>query len=146
MQIKRSTADTAAGPSDWFTGSVYIDSVATPSGASRLSASSVHFTPAARTAWHTHPNGQTIYVTEGVVGDPSLRTVGVHRRADDDEAVDAERRELEQPSDAVLGRTQDPEPGGELRRQSLRLGRSRARVLVHVVPAVELAQHTLGLA
>jgi quercetin dioxygenase-like cupin family protein len=58
--------DTAAGPSDWFSGAVYIDSVATPSGASRLSASSVHFTPGARTAWHTHPNGQTIYVLEGV--------------------------------------------------------------------------------
>jgi quercetin dioxygenase-like cupin family protein len=33
---------------------------------SRLTASSVHFTPGARTAWHTHPNGQTIFVTEGV--------------------------------------------------------------------------------
>jgi quercetin dioxygenase-like cupin family protein len=45
---------------------VYIDTVATPSDFSRLSASSVHFTPGARTAWHTHPNGQTIYVTEEV--------------------------------------------------------------------------------
>ena len=43
-----------------------MDTVATPTGASRLSASSVHFTPGARTAWHTHPNGQTIFVTEGV--------------------------------------------------------------------------------
>jgi quercetin dioxygenase-like cupin family protein len=43
-----------------------IDTVGTPSGASRLSASSVHFTPGARTAWHTHPHGQTIWVTEGV--------------------------------------------------------------------------------
>jgi quercetin dioxygenase-like cupin family protein len=43
-----------------------LDTVATPSGPSRLSASSVHFTPGARTAWHTHPNGQTIYVLEGV--------------------------------------------------------------------------------
>ena len=66
MQITRNTSETAAGPSDWFTGAVYIDSVAAPSGASRLSASSVHFTPGARTAWHTHPNGQTIYVLEGV--------------------------------------------------------------------------------
>jgi quercetin dioxygenase-like cupin family protein len=66
MQITRNSPDTTAGPSDWFTGSVYIDPVATPSGASRLSASSVHFTPGARTAWHTHPNGQTIYVLEGV--------------------------------------------------------------------------------
>src|SRR2546422_4852168 len=66
MQITRNTSETAAGPSDWFTGSVYIDTVATPSGASRLSASSVHFAPGARTAWHTHPNGQTIFVLEGV--------------------------------------------------------------------------------
>ena len=37
-----------------------------PSKGSRLSASSVHFTPGARTAWHTHPRGQTIFVTEGI--------------------------------------------------------------------------------
>ena len=55
-----------AAPSDWFTGAVYIDAVAAPSGASRVMASSVHFTPGARTAWHTHPNGQTIFVLEGV--------------------------------------------------------------------------------
>ena len=66
MQITRNTLETTAGPADWFTGQVYIDSVASPSDRSRLSASSVHFTPGARTAWHTHPNGQTIYVTEGV--------------------------------------------------------------------------------
>jgi quercetin dioxygenase-like cupin family protein len=66
MQITRNTTDTGAGPSDWFTGSVFIDPVATPSGASRVAAASVHFTPGARTAWHTHPNGQTIWVLEGV--------------------------------------------------------------------------------
>ena len=66
MQITRSSVATRPGPSEWFTGSVYIDSVAEPSGASRVSASSVHFTPGARTAWHRHPNGQTIYVTEGI--------------------------------------------------------------------------------
>jgi quercetin dioxygenase-like cupin family protein len=66
MQITRNSIETKAGPSEWFTGAVYVDTVATPSAASRLSASSVHFTPGARTAWHTHPNGQTIYVTEGV--------------------------------------------------------------------------------
>ena len=66
MQITRNSLETAAGPSDWFTGAVYIDTVAAPSELSRLSASSVHFTPGARTAWHTHPNGQTIYVLEGV--------------------------------------------------------------------------------
>ena len=65
MQITRNGPDTTPGPSDWFTGAVFIDAVATPSGPSRLSASSVHFTPGARTAWHTHPNGQTIFVLEG---------------------------------------------------------------------------------
>ncbi|MEA2643996.1 MAG: hypothetical protein QOG08_1022 [Chloroflexota bacterium] len=66
MQITRNGIDTMAGPSEWFTGAVFVDAVATPAGASRLSASSVHFTPGARTAWHTHPNGQTIFVTEGL--------------------------------------------------------------------------------
>ena len=66
MQVTRNNVDTAPGPDDWFTGAVYIDSVAPPSDASRLNVSSVHFTPGARTAWHTHPNGQTIYVLEGI--------------------------------------------------------------------------------
>lgn len=66
MEITRNSIETAQGPSDWFTGHVYVDTVAAPSNGSRLSASSVHFTPDARTAWHTHPNGQTIWVTEGV--------------------------------------------------------------------------------
>jgi quercetin dioxygenase-like cupin family protein len=66
MQITRNSLDTTAGPEDWFTGAVYVDPVAVPSDASRLSASSVHFTPGARTAWHTHPNGQTIFVLEGI--------------------------------------------------------------------------------
>ena len=66
MQVTRNGPDTNPGPSEWFTGAVFIDSVAAPSGNSRVNASSVHFTPGARTAWHTHPNGQTIYVTEGI--------------------------------------------------------------------------------
>jgi quercetin dioxygenase-like cupin family protein len=66
MQITRSSINTMAGPSEWFTGAVYVDAVATPVDRSRVSASSVHFTPGARTAWHTHPNGQTIFVIEGV--------------------------------------------------------------------------------
>jgi quercetin dioxygenase-like cupin family protein len=66
MQIARSGIDTAKGPADWFTGDVFIDAVAQPSEQTRVSASAVHFTPGARTAWHTHPNGQTIYVLEGV--------------------------------------------------------------------------------
>jgi quercetin dioxygenase-like cupin family protein len=66
MQITRNSIATGAGPKEWFTGAVYVDTVAAPSIGSRLSASSVHFTPGARTAWHTHPNGQTIWVTEGM--------------------------------------------------------------------------------
>ena len=66
MQITRNGVNTMTGPSEWFTGAVYVDAVATPAESSRLSASSVHFTPGARTAWHTHPNGQTIFVTEGI--------------------------------------------------------------------------------
>jgi quercetin dioxygenase-like cupin family protein len=66
MQITRNSVDTGRGPSAWFTGAVYIDTVATPSDGSRIGAASVHFTPGARTAWHTHPHGQTIWVTEGV--------------------------------------------------------------------------------
>jgi quercetin dioxygenase-like cupin family protein len=66
MQVTRNSIETRQGLSDRFTGEVYIDSVAAPSEGSRISASSVHFTPGARTAWHTHPNGQTIWVTEGI--------------------------------------------------------------------------------
>ena len=66
MEVTKNSLNTAKGSSEWFTGDVYIDSVAAPSGPSRLSANSVRFTPGARTAWHTHPNGQTIFVTEGV--------------------------------------------------------------------------------
>ncbi len=66
MQITRSSIETTIGPSEWFTGAVFLDAVAVPSGPSRLFALSVHFTLGARTAWHTHPNGQTIFVTEGI--------------------------------------------------------------------------------
>ena len=66
MQITRSSIDTQKGPADWFTGDVYVDAVAAPAGTSTFAAASVHFTPGARTAWHTHPHGQTIYVVEGV--------------------------------------------------------------------------------
>lgn len=66
MQITTSPAETNRGPSDWFTGQVFIDPVASPSPLSRVAAALVHFAPGARTAWHTHPLGQTIYVTEGI--------------------------------------------------------------------------------
>ena len=66
MQITRNTLATDAGSSDWFTGAVYIDTIAEPSNGSRLGAAVARFTPAARTRWHTHPHGQTIWVTEGI--------------------------------------------------------------------------------
>ena len=65
MQITRNAIETTPGP---VSGSPARSSSTRSRRRrrSRLSASSVHFTPGARTAWHTHPNGQTIYVTEGV--------------------------------------------------------------------------------
>ena len=67
MIISRSSsAATTKGNADWFTGDVYADVVASPSPPWRTAAANVHFTPGARTAWHTHPLGQTIFVTEGV--------------------------------------------------------------------------------
>ncbi|HWK28975.1 MAG TPA: cupin domain-containing protein [Solirubrobacter sp.] len=66
MQITRSSLDTTPGPADWFTGAVFIDTVASPAPPARAASALVHFTPGARTAWHTHPFGQTIFVLEGV--------------------------------------------------------------------------------
>jgi quercetin dioxygenase-like cupin family protein len=66
MQITRNGVETGAGPSDWFTGTVYLDTIAAPSDEWRVGAASVHFTPGARTAWHRHPRGQTLWVTEGI--------------------------------------------------------------------------------
>lgn len=66
MQITRSSLDTAPGPAEWFTGAVYLDTIAVPAPPARTASAMVHFTPGARTAWHTHPFGQTIFVVEGV--------------------------------------------------------------------------------
>jgi len=66
MKITRSSVQTRKGAADWFTGDVYVDVVAEPEATSRYGAFDVHFTPGARTAWHTHPHGQTIFVLEGV--------------------------------------------------------------------------------
>jgi quercetin dioxygenase-like cupin family protein len=66
VQITRNTLATSPGPADWFTGSVLVDTIATPGDVWQVGAAAVHFTPGARTAWHTHPRGQTIWVTEGV--------------------------------------------------------------------------------
>jgi quercetin dioxygenase-like cupin family protein len=55
----------AKGPAEWFAGDVWIDSIAQGLPPSRLSVNAVHFAPGARTAWHSHSLGQTLYVTEG---------------------------------------------------------------------------------
>jgi quercetin dioxygenase-like cupin family protein len=66
MQITRNSLETNPGPSAWFTGTVHIDTIAAPVATARAGAALVHFSPGARTAWHMHPYGQTIYVTEGI--------------------------------------------------------------------------------
>src|ERR671913_405625 len=62
MQPKQPTAK---GPAEWFTGDVFIDAIARGEEPSRVRVSAVRFTPSARTAWHSHAGGQTLYVTEG---------------------------------------------------------------------------------
>jgi quercetin dioxygenase-like cupin family protein len=54
------------GPSDWFTGSVRIDPLFAANEARRGAAATVTFEPGARTAWHTHPLGQTLVVVSGL--------------------------------------------------------------------------------
>ncbi|AZM51841.1 cupin domain-containing protein [Streptomyces sp. WAC 01529] len=65
MHITRSRPDTRRGPAEHFTGTVWLDEIAAPEPPSRLRMFSVHFAPGARTAWHRHPHGQVLHVTEG---------------------------------------------------------------------------------
>jgi quercetin dioxygenase-like cupin family protein len=66
MEIKRNGSQPSVkGPADWFTGTVRIDPLFQPTAPARTAAASVTFEPAARTAWHTHPLGQTLIVTAG---------------------------------------------------------------------------------
>ena len=53
------------GPADWFTGTVRIDPLVDAEAPARANAALVTFDPGSRTAWHTHPLGQTLYVTQG---------------------------------------------------------------------------------
>nr|WP_294918172.1 cupin domain-containing protein [uncultured Neokomagataea sp.] len=54
------------GPVEWFTGTVRVDPLFNPAAPERVQGANVTFEPGARTAWHTHPLGQTIVVTSGV--------------------------------------------------------------------------------
>ncbi|WP_329113516.1 (R)-mandelonitrile lyase [Streptomyces sp. NBC_01465] len=65
MQITRKRPDSVQGPAENFTGTVWLDEINAPQPASRIRMFSVHFAPGARTAWHTHPHGQILHVTEG---------------------------------------------------------------------------------
>lgn len=67
MEIKRAgSRPSGKGPADWFTGTVRIDPLFQPSEPARAGGAMVTFEPGARTAWHTHPLGQTLYVISGV--------------------------------------------------------------------------------
>jgi quercetin dioxygenase-like cupin family protein len=66
MEISRSgTQPSTKGPEDWFTGSVRIDSRFQRDDPARVAGATVTFEPGARTAWHTHPLGQTLIVISG---------------------------------------------------------------------------------
>jgi quercetin dioxygenase-like cupin family protein len=66
MDIQRAgTQPSGKGPSDWFTGVVRIDPLFNAPDPARVAGAAVTFEPGARTAWHTHPLGQTLIVTAG---------------------------------------------------------------------------------
>jgi len=66
MEIKRiGSQPSGKGPGDWFTGAVRIDPLFQATSPARVACASVTFEPGARTAWHTHPLGQTLVVTAG---------------------------------------------------------------------------------
>ncbi len=66
MEIFRGgSRPSAAGPADWFTGRVRVDPLFNPAAPERVQGAHVTFEPGARTAWHTHPLGQTLIVTFG---------------------------------------------------------------------------------
>ena len=66
MEIKRAGSQPSGrGPAEWFTGAVRIDPLLQTPEPARVHGASVTFEPGARTAWHTHPLGQTLIVTGG---------------------------------------------------------------------------------
>jgi quercetin dioxygenase-like cupin family protein len=66
MELKRAgSRPSQKGPAEWFTGEVRVEPLSNPPEPSRVSCASVTFQPGARTAWHTHPLGQTLIVTAG---------------------------------------------------------------------------------
>lgn len=66
MRITAARQQTELGLPGWFTGAVYLDELAVLDPPSRLRTHNVHFTPGARSAWHRHPVGQVLVVTDGI--------------------------------------------------------------------------------
>jgi quercetin dioxygenase-like cupin family protein len=66
MKYTPSSGKTVQGPEEWFTGTVFMDSVRTPDEQSAIGCAHVRFLPGGRTVWHRHPKGQTLYVTDGI--------------------------------------------------------------------------------
>jgi len=64
--LKNGTAPSRRGPAEYFTGTVHVDAPFAGTDGARVSGATVTFEPGARTAWHTHPLGQTLIVTAGV--------------------------------------------------------------------------------
>ena len=99
MKITRNSDKTTPGSPEEFTGNAYFDTVAKPEGLYRINATNVRFTPGSRTAWHTHPNGQTIYITEGIAR--------VGRRGEVDQVKPGDRVFFEPGEDHWHGATPD---------------------------------------
>ena len=76
MRYTKSSGQTVTAPESNFTGIVYVDGIRNPDEQTAIGCSHVRFTPGARTAWHHHPKGQTLYVTDGI-GLVATRTGGI---------------------------------------------------------------------
>ena len=91
MDIHRNgSRPTRRGPADYFTGTVWMDPIVNAPAPARVAAACVAFEPGARTAWHTHPLGQTLYVISGVgrvqkLGEPVCEIRAGDNVADGDE-------------------------------------------------------------
>ena len=66
MEVFKNRVESTKGPADKFTGDVFLDYIKKASPTVNVQVGHVHFTPCARTAWHKHPFGQTLIITDGV--------------------------------------------------------------------------------
>ena len=141
MEIKRvGSQPSGKGPADWFTGTVRIDPLFQAPDPALVAGASVTFEPGARTAWHTHPLGQTLIVTAGCGW--------VQRDGGAIEESSPRRRRLVLARRETLARSHThhgPDPHrnpGATRRQDRRLDGTRHR---RTIPAVNPEEESLGL-